>query len=185
MGRCETGECNPTADNIVSMVILLSLRDTACSDTWNAILAKKCSSGSSGRVREGGKKHEIYAAAFGGHLFVRPQTKWWKGNVFTPVCQSFCSQGGVCLSACWDTHTALGRHPPGRHSLPSAYWDTHPPCQVHAGIYTPCPVHAGIDMATAADCTHPTGMHSCYDLFLQGRGEGHGPSAPPRSATEV
>ena len=43
---------------------------------------------------------------------------------------------------------------------------------VHAGIHTPrtdtppwadtpCPVHAGIDMATAADSTHPTGMHSC------------------------
>ena len=24
----------------------------------------------------------------------------------------------------------------------------------------PCPVHAGIDMATAADRMHPTGMHS-------------------------
>ena len=66
----------------------------------------------------------------------RPLTKLRKGNVFTPVCQSFCSQGGVCLSACWDTH------PPGQ---------THPPC----------PVHAGIDSATAADGTHPTGMHSC------------------------
>ena len=26
--------------------------------------------------------------------------------------------------------------------------------------------------ATAAGGTHPTGMHSCYDLFLQGRGGG-------------
>ena len=39
---------------------------------------------------------------------------------------------------------------------------------VHAGIHTPAgqthppfPVHAGIDSATAADGTHPTGMHSC------------------------
>ena len=24
------------------------------------------------------------------------------------------------------------------------------------------------EMATAAGGTHPTGMHSCYDLFLQG-----------------
>ena len=31
--------------------------------------------------------------------------------------------------------------------------------------YTPpCPVHAGIDMATAADGTHPTGMHSFFSL---------------------
>ena len=33
--------------------------------------------------------------------------------------------------------------------LSSAYW------------HTQCPVHAGIDMATAADGTHPTLMHSC------------------------
>ena len=67
----------------------------------------------------------------------------------------------------------------------------HPPCPVHAGIHPPCPVHAGIHTprqtpplerhppwadnplpsacwdtpptltATAADGTHPTGMHSC------------------------
>ena len=34
-----------------------------------------------------------------------------KGYVFKPVCQSFCSQGGVCLSACWDT-------PPGQTPPP-------------------------------------------------------------------
>ena len=32
------------------------------------LLREETSSGSSGRVR-GGEKHEIYAAAFGGHLF--------------------------------------------------------------------------------------------------------------------
>ena len=58
-------------------------------------------------------------------------------------------------SACWDTHT----HPP----LPSVCWDTHTPTQCMLG-YTPCPVHAGIDMATAADGTHPTGMHSCSTM---------------------
>ena len=47
-------------------------------------------------------------------------------------------------SACWDTNTPL----------PSACWDTHPPCSVHAGI----------DMATGADGTHPTGMHSCLSM---------------------
>ena len=56
-------------------------------------------------------------------------------------------EGGVCLSACWDTHTP-GRHPRAdtpypmhagihRH-LPSACWDT-PPCPVHAGIHPPPP----------------------------------------------
>ena len=51
-----------------------------------------------------------------------------------------------------------------------------PPPPPHAGIHTPCPVHAGIHTplgrhplpptATAADGTHPTGMHSCWVLVL-------------------
>ena len=68
-------------------------------------------------------------------LNYRPQTKLRKGIVFTPVCQSFCSQVGVCLSTCW-IHP-LGRHPhwadtPPRADTPigqtsllsSACWDT-------------------------------------------------------------
>ena len=99
------------------------------------------------------------------------------GNIFTGVCQSFCSEGeGVCLSACWDT-------PPGRYT----------PWQVPQGRYTPQQVHpldrytspAGTPpgrytpqegtlpsrytpgrhtphptTVTAADGTHPTGMLS-------------------------
>ena len=117
----------------------------------------------------------------------RPQTKLWKCNVFTPVCQSFC-HGGVYPSMHWGRHppaqcmlgyTPLcpmhvgihtpspGKHPLGRHpqadtpwantpppstcwythSLPSACWDTPPP-------------------ATAADSTHPTGMHSWSIVIL-------------------
>ena len=29
--------------------------------------------------------------------YYHPQTKLQKGNVFTPVCQLFCSQGGACV----------------------------------------------------------------------------------------
>ena len=56
--------------------------------------------------------------------FYRPQTKWQKGNVFTPVCQSFCSHGG-CLPQCMlgytppPGQTPLIRHPPGRHLTPA------------------------------------------------------------------
>ena len=45
-----------------------------------------------------------------------------QGNIFTGICQSFCSQGeDVCLSACWDTpkeaHPPLGSTPPfGKHT---------------------------------------------------------------------
>ena len=54
------------------------------------------------------------------HIFVCAKktlrwTKLRKGNVFTPVCQSFCSQGGVCPSACWDTPLPWADTPPGRH----------------------------------------------------------------------
>ena len=104
----------------------------------------------------------------------RPQAKFRKGNVFTPVCQSFCSWGAVvCLRACWDTHP-MGRHPtgqtpprqtpPGRHPL-GRHLGRHPldrhPWADAPGQTPPSPVHADIDMATAADGTHPTGMHSC------------------------
>ena len=65
--------------------------------------------------------------------FYRPQTKLRKGNVFTPVCQSFCSWGG--LSQCMLGYTPLGRPPLGRHPQ---------------------------QKATAADGTHHTGMHSCF-----------------------
>ena len=61
------------------------------------------------------------------HSCYRPRRSCGQGNIFTPVCHSFCSQGGcVCLSACWDTpradtppeQTPLSRHPPGtRHPL--------------------------------------------------------------------
>ena len=57
------------------------------------------------------------------HFFYLSQTKLRKGNVFTPVCQSFCSQVGVCPSACWDTHTHPSRHPPGQ----TPPGQTHPP----------------------------------------------------------
>ena len=56
----------------------------------------------------------------------RPQTKLRKGNVFTPVCQSFCSQGGVCPSVCWDTLPPTSHPPPadgyccGRYA---SYWN--------------------------------------------------------------
>ena len=48
------------------------------------------------------------------------------------------------------TDTPLGRHPLGRH----------PPGQTPPG-QTPHPPK----MATAADSTHPTGMHSCIKLL--------------------
>ena len=60
-------------------------------------------------------------------------TQLWQGNVFTPVCQSFCSQGeGVC-----------GRHIPRQ---------THTPRQTPLGRHTPRQTHPP---GQTSPCAHP------------------------------
>ena len=76
-----------------------------------------------------------YGTEANGVHYYRPQTKLWKGNVFTPVCQSFCSQERVsaqrvCISACTGQTPTLRADTPtpsppggqcrGRHA---AYWN--------------------------------------------------------------
>ena len=77
-----------------------------------------------------------------------------------------------------------GRHPLGSHPAADTPWAVtqlgsytlgkhrpgHTPCPKYAGIHSPRPVHAGIHTSprppspphTAADSTHPTGMHFCF-----------------------
>ena len=81
--------------------------------------------------------------------FYRPQTKLPKGNVFILVCQSFCSPGEVCRSACWDTPPPpsgqthpVGRHPSGQTLGRHPWADT------------------------------PADGYCCSDLFLQYGGRG-------------
>ena len=73
-----------------------------------------------------------------------PATKLGQGYVFTRVCD-FCSQEGVCLSACWDTHPPPGKDPPWQGTPPLARHT--PPRAVHAGRY-----------GQQAFGMHPTGM---------------------------
>ena len=75
----------------------------------------------------------------------RPQRSCGKA-IFSQACvkNSVHGGGGGCLPQCILGYTSLGRHP--------------------TRADTPHPVHAGIDMATAADGTHPTGMHSCIKI---------------------
>ena len=72
-------------------------------------------------------------------------------NVFIPVCDSVHGGRGVYT---FPWQTPLGRHPPRHLALeqtpPPPWADTLPPLGRH-----PC------EMATAADGTHPAGMHSC------------------------
>ena len=56
----------------------------------------------------------------------------------------------------------LGRHPPGRHP-PSRH--THTQADTALGRHLPPGRHPPL-VATAADGTHPTGMHSCSEIYL-------------------
>ena len=90
--------------------------------------------------------------------FYRPETKLWEGNVFTGVCQSFCSLGGSaipCLRP--DTpprtrHPLWSRAPLGRNMGPDKKWH-------HTPWYD-------LVVATKTGGTHPTGMHSCLFIFF-------------------
>ena len=97
----------------------------------------------------------------------------WRLCFYT--CLSFCPQQGGCLPQCMLGYTpSPGRNPPGRHPLGQIPPWEDTPGQSSAWEDTPwetcwdtqCPVHAGINMATAVDGTHPTGMHSCLWLNL-------------------
>ena len=70
--------------------------------------------------------------------------------MFSQACVKNSVHWGVCLPS---TPLHAGIHPPGR--LPWA--DT--PEQMSPQADTPLP-----EMATAADGTHPTGMHSCFAI---------------------
>ena len=67
-------------------------------------------------------------------------------------------RGGVCLSACWDTHPPRADTPREQSCPPRADTtqehtppgSTPPPRAVHAGRY-----------GQQAGGTHPTGMHTC------------------------
>ena len=106
--------------------------------------------------------------------YYRPQRSCGQGNIFTPVCHSFCSQGGgeVCLSACWDTTPQTRHHPPQTRPPPEQTpihpldqtppgADTHPPEQTPpgAGTHPPPPRsrHPPPSRRPLGADTHPPG----------------------------
>ena len=102
------------------------------------------------------------------HTYIPSATKLQR-LCFLQAC--VCPHGGVCLGAWWDTTPLWEKTPPGA--------DTHPPEQTHTpGADTPQnrhPLeqtpprdrHTSLgETTTAADGTHPTGMHSCLSTCL-------------------
>ena len=99
-------------------------------------------------VRQNPSGNEI----FGQNIFLLSATKLWQGNIFTPVCQSFHSQGGLPYTSHGQTDppwadppgqtptwadTTLGRHPHPLDRHPHGQtppMGRHPPCTVHAGM---------------------------------------------------
>ena len=107
-----------------------------------------------------------------------------RGNIYTGVCQSFCSQVEVCLPQCMlgytrpqGRYTPCGKHtphplagtPPGRYNTSrEAPRQRYPLGRYTPGRYTPSEAPPGSTpppTVTAADGTHPPGMLSCYCYF--------------------
>ena len=91
-----------------------------------------------------------------------PSTKLRQGNIFTPVCQSFCSQGvsasglgGVCQTPPRQTPPHPGQIPPGQ---------TPPWADTPLGRHPPARCMLGYGQQAGG--THPTGMHTCLKIYL-------------------
>ena len=61
-------------------------------------------------------------------IYYRPQWSCGQGNIFTPVCHSFCSQGGSA-----SVHVGIPPPPPGADTPPGA----HPPQSIQPPDQTP------------------------------------------------
>ena len=79
------------------------------------------------------------------------------------TCLSLCPQGGVCLSACWDTTPWDQTPPPGADSP----WTRYPPSeQTPPGPGTPLgPGTPPAQCMLGAGGMHPTGIQSCFFNF--------------------
>ena len=90
-------------------------------------------------------------------MLLPPANEVCEGYVFTPVCQSFCSPGGML--------SRLARGSPGPH--PGGCPDPHLGGCIPACTKADTPQPPTKQTGTAAGGAHPTGMHSCF-VFLSG-----------------
>ena len=101
---------------------------------------------------------EMATASDGMHscfMQMLPANEVW-GKVMFYTCLWFCSQGGVCPIACWDTHTSPWTvNPPRADTHQSPTLSGHPPLGRH-----PLPSDT-TGYGQQARGTHPAGMHTC------------------------
>ena len=142
----------------------------------------QASSGSSGRVRVGGQKHEIYVAAFGGHLFYDLFSQGRGGlpprPPLDPLLQASvrnCPSGTIATAIYYRPQTKFGQgkvFTPMCHSVGVGVEGSalHPRTVCLGGLYVggATSPHLASPSTTGygqqAGCTHPTGMHSCLSL---------------------
>ena len=104
------------------------------------------------------------------NFLLPPASKVCKGYVFTPVCKSFCSQGGVPGQELpGQVHPKAGT-PMRRYTLSKAGTPTRPITRYTPwagtpplGRYTTHQPQCMLGYIQQAGGTHPTGMHSCLN----------------------
>ena len=159
-----------------------SIRWTDCSHSFVSVPTE--------RVREG-EKHEIYAAAFSGHLFTGHNEVVVK--VMFYLCLWFCPEGAVLSQHALQVASQHALQPVSGGCLVqggACSWGVlgRGGCLLLGGAWSRgCllvwPSGMPPQMATVADDMHPTGMHSCLWLIFAGQGGAMAPSLP-RSTTD-
>ena len=114
--------------------------------------------------------------------FYYPQTKLREGNVFTPVCQSFCSEGGGGSAQPPYADLGIGQTPLDADPLADLGGVGQTPLDGEPPRWTPPPEQTTSCMQTPphadppwmkphppeirqqAGSTHPTGMYTCFIL---------------------
>ena len=108
----------------------------------------------------------------------RPKRSFGQGYIFTPVCHSFCSQGGCghLTSRPPQTRPPLGPDLPRDQTSPGTRppWTRPPWDQTSPGTRPPGPdppdqtrhppEKQTLEYGRRSAGTHPTGMHSCFRL---------------------
>ena len=96
-------------------------------------------------------------AQVGRYMYISSAGLNWSLCFYTCLSVILFPGGGVCLSACWDTHSPRSRPPgadtPWEADTPTLPGKQTPPPAVHAGRYGP-----------QAGGTHPAGMYTCFEM---------------------
>ena len=100
--------------------------------------------------------------------FTARKRSLWQGNVFTPVCQSFCSQGEEHPPRSTPPRQTPppGQKPQGRPPLPDTPLGRHHPRPPRQTPPSPDTLPPPPQTATEAGGTHPTGIHYCLMTVL-------------------